>query len=89
MPYSRIVSRFAALAVRRPALLGPMLAAAWRFRARGWWRRAPFLPLPSRKYLEWRLETAFGSADAVPDAGQLERYLRWTRTVQPRTGSHG
>ena len=79
MRYGRIVLRFTALLVQRPLLLGPMLAAAWRFRARGWWRRAPFLPLPPRAYLEWRLETAFGSSVAVHEAAQLERYLRWTR----------
>lgn len=88
MHYGQIVSRFAALALRRPVLAGPMLAAAWRFRARGWWSRPPFLPLPSRKYLEWRLQTAFGSTDAVPEASQLERYLRWTRAANRRNRGH-
>jgi hypothetical protein len=77
--YGRTIVRFTALLARRPLLLGPVLAAAWRFRARDWWRRAPFLPVPPRDYLEWRLETAFGSSDVVPAAAQLERYLRWTR----------
>lgn len=27
---------------------------------RGWWRRPPFLPLPSRRYLKFRLDTAYG-----------------------------
>jgi hypothetical protein len=77
--YSRIVLRFAALLLRRPLLLAPLLHAAWHFRARSWWRRPPFLPVPPREYLEWRLQTAFGESDAVPTAAQLERYLRWTR----------
>jgi hypothetical protein len=71
--------RFAALLLRRPLLLGPLLHAAWRFRARGWWRHPPFLPFPPRQYLEWRLETAFGAGDALPSPNQAERYLRWTR----------
>lgn len=77
--------RFAALALRHPLLIGPMLGAAWRFRARRWWARPPFLPVPSRKYLEWRLQTAFGSTEVVPEAHQLERYLRWTREAGRRT----
>jgi hypothetical protein len=79
--------RFAALLLRRPLLLGPLLHAAWRFRARGWWRRPPFLPLPPVAYLTWRLETAFGRADALPSERQAERYLRWTR--QATRGNSG
>jgi hypothetical protein len=26
----------------------------------GWYRRLPFLPLPPRPYLAWRLQTAYG-----------------------------
>ena len=77
--YSRIVLRFAALLLRHPLLLGPLLHAAWRFRARSWWRRPPFLPLPPRRYLEWRLATAVGTSEAIPTAAQLARDLRWTR----------
>ena len=73
------IPRFAALLLRHPGLLGPLLLAAWRFRARGWWRKPPFLPLPPLTYLEWRLETAFGADGGVPAAVQLRRYLRWTR----------
>lgn len=79
MHYGRIVLRFAALSLRHPLLFGPLLVAAWRFRARRWWAKPPFLPLPPRKYLEWRMHTAFGSTEAVPEAHQLARYLRWTR----------
>lgn len=81
---SRAVLRFAVLLLRRPLLLGPLLHAAWRFRARGWWRRPPFLPMPPRAYLEWRLETAFGEAGYLPGPAQLERYLRWARRAAPR-----
>lgn len=64
-------------AVRRPALLPLLLRASWRFRARGWQRRWPFLPLPPAAYVAWRLETAYGAASQLPPARALERYLRW------------
>lgn len=79
-------------ALLRPRLLAGMARAAWRFRARGWWRRAPFLPLPPREYLDWRLHTAYGDDGAAPSVEELQRYLGWAnrmhRTrrsgVQPR-----
>lgn len=78
MQYGLLLRRLAALGMRRPRLLLPMLAAAWRFRARGWHRRYPFLPLPPRDYVAWRLYTAYGSEDAVPPAREFARYLRWS-----------
>ena len=46
-----------------------------------WWRRRPFLPVPSAEYLRFRLETAYGGAgDQAPDPSDLVTYLRWCRT---------
>jgi len=33
---------------------------------RGWWRTFPFLPLPPKKYLSWRLDTAYGGSFKRP-----------------------
>lgn len=67
----------AGLALRRPRTIPDLLRAAWAFRARGWYRRPPFLPFPPESYLRWRLETAFGDEAASPGADELERYLAW------------
>lgn len=72
-----LYARTAGLALRRPGVIPHLLGAAWAFRARGWYRRPPFLPLPSRAYLRWRMETAYGDPDAVPTTDELERFLRW------------
>ena len=79
-----IHGRMAGLALRRPRLVIPLLGAAWAFRARGWWRRPPFLPLPPPEYLRWRMETAYGDPDAVPSDDDLERYLRWASEMRRR-----
>jgi hypothetical protein len=71
--YMRIV----ALALRRPSLIPALLGAAWTFRARDWYRRPPFLPLPPRSYMRWRMETAYGDADFTPRLDQIERYVAW------------
>jgi len=47
---------------------------------RGWWRRPPFLPVPSSDYLRFRLETAYGGAgDRAPSPQDVVTYLRWCR----------
>lgn len=33
----------------------------WVICKRKWWRKFPFLPLPSIKYIRWRLDTAYGT----------------------------
>jgi hypothetical protein len=81
MRYSRLIRRFAGLSLRRPSLLLPLLGAAWRFRARGWYSRPPFLPLPPADYVKWRLYTAYGDEDAMPAATDLARYLAWSRSA--------
>ena len=74
----------AGLAVRRPTLLPLLVGAAWAFRARGWWRRPPFLPLPPAGYLRWRMETAYGDPDATPPDDEMERFLRWAARMRRR-----
>lgn len=83
------VMRFARVVLGHPSLALPLLRAAWRFRRRDWYRRPPFLPLPPAEYLEWRLETAYGGADRLPDPSELRRYLRWTRWMAGRSAAAG
>jgi hypothetical protein len=84
-----IYFRMAGLALRRPRVIPALLGAAWAFRDRRWYRRAPFLPLPPRSYLRWRMETAFGDPDAVPALDDLERYLMWTARMRGRITGRG
>ena len=71
-------------AVRRPSLIPAILGAAWAFRANQWYRRPPFLPIPPKDYMKWRLETAYGDANAMPATHELERYVRWGRDMRRR-----
>jgi len=80
------VGRLIGRTLLHPRLYWPALRAAWRFRARDWFRRPPFLPLPPREYLDWRMETAYRSADALPTPEEFGRYLRWTERM--RSGRH-
>jgi len=66
-------------ALVNPRLALDLLRAAWAFRRRGWLVRAPFLPVPDRTYLRWRMYTAYGSEDAVPPLDDLIRFVTWRR----------
>ena len=70
------------LALRRPGVVPALVGLAWAARRRGWYRRAPFLPVPPRSYLAWRLDTAYGDPVARPPAHEAERYVRWTRQMR-------
>ncbi|HEX5634684.1 MAG TPA: hypothetical protein VFX50_15685 [Gemmatimonadales bacterium] len=72
-----LVLYLAARALLSPRLAIDLLRVTWRFRSRRWYKRLPFLPLPSWPYVRWRMYTAYGSADAVPPADALIRYARW------------
>jgi hypothetical protein len=80
--YSQFLRQIAGHAVRDPGLVPLLLGAAWRFRAKDWYRRAPFLPLPPADYVEWRLHTAYGDGEAAPEAAELARYLRWSARMR-------
>lgn len=72
----------AALTLRaavNPRLALDLLRLAWSFRARGWWRRPPFLPLPPREYVRWRMFTAYGDENAVPPLHDVIRFAKWRR----------
>ena len=66
--------------VARPTLWLTAARQAHRLAHPGWWRHPPFLPVPDRAYLAFRLETQYGAATARPDPDDLVAYLRWCRT---------
>ena len=71
--------RLALRALVNPRLALDLVRLAWSCRARDWYRRAPFLPLPPREYVRWRMFTAYGDAAAVPPLDDVVRFARWRR----------
>ncbi len=69
----------------RPALWSVAFRQALRLARPGWWRRAPFLPVPDTAYLRFRLLTMYGS-DQSPDPRDIVPYLRWCREWPGRSG---
>lgn len=77
-----MVLRMIGIALRRPWIIPHVVGAAWAMRARRWYARPPFLPLPPRTYVDWRMETAYGDAHASPPAEELVRYLAWSARLR-------
>lgn len=77
MRWLTVAAALAGRSLRHPSLAVDLVRVGWRFRNRRWYRRFPFIPLPDREYVRWRMDTAYGSPDAVPPADDVERYVRW------------
>ena len=77
--WSALAARLTLRALVNPRLALDLARLAWSFRARDWYRRAPFLPLPPRAYLRWRMFTAYGDERAVPPLEDVVRFARWRR----------
>jgi hypothetical protein len=70
----------------RPSLWGVALSQLFRLARPGWWRTPPFLPLPDREYLRFRMLTAYGDPGHRPVPADVVAYLHWCR-AWPRVTS--
>ncbi|MDA8386856.1 MAG: hypothetical protein M0Z88_11460 [Actinomycetota bacterium] len=63
----------------RPSLWGIATTQLFAFARRDWYARPPYLPVPDLRYLSFRMETLYGTEDAMPPTRDLLEYLRWCR----------
>ncbi len=74
----------AAALARRPDLWPAAARQAWRLVPRRWWCSPPFLPVPDKGWLRFRLETQYGGDGRGPvDPADVVAFLEWCR-VQDR-----
>lgn len=82
-------ARAAVAVLRHPSLWGVALRQVRVLARPGWWRRRPFLPLPDRHYLRFRIVTAYGGdGTAAPQPADLLTYLEWCRAWPAVTGQN-
>ncbi len=74
-----LAGRLALRGLVNPRLGLDLWKTVWAFRRRRWWAQPPFLPVPDRAYLRWRMHTAYADEDAVPPADDVVRFARWRR----------
>lgn len=73
----------------RPWAWRPALRQARTLVPRRWWARRPFLPVPDRDWMAFRMTTAYGdpAARLVPD--DVLTWLAWSRNVAGARGRAG
>jgi hypothetical protein len=76
--------RAGAAVAARPSLWGTAIVQTLRLARPGWWRRAPFIPVPDRGYLRFRLETQYGDPTHPIEPQDIVAYLKWCRTSNVR-----
>lgn len=81
--------RVALAVVRRPSLWPTALRQARRTATPGWWRRPPFLPVPSGDYLRFRMVTQYGETDSPPNPADVLNYLAWCRDWDRQSAPRG
>src|SRR5205823_4314086 len=79
--WGRLAFALTLRAIFRPRLALDLLGLAWAFRARDWYRQAPFLPVPPPEYVRWRMYTAYGDERAVPPLEDVVRFAEWRRKL--------
>jgi hypothetical protein len=68
-----------AAVARRPRLWPTAVGAYLAHVPGGWHRRAPFLPVPDRAWMGFRLQTQYGDSSHVPEPDDLVAWLEWLR----------
>lgn len=76
----RSIARVGLSVLCRPWLWGTGLRVVVLLAPRQWWRRWPFMPLPDREYLAFRIQTQYGGAGTNTfEPSDVLKYLRWLR----------
>jgi hypothetical protein len=73
--------------IRRPDLWWTGLRQMRRLARPKWWKRPPFLPVPDRDYLQFRLVTQYGGDGGTATGTDLVQYLEWCREEARHTSS--
>jgi len=63
----------------RPQLWSVAITQLFRLAPRSWWRRSPFLPIPTRQYLKFRAQTQYGGDLHKIEVDDVLSYLNWLR----------
>jgi hypothetical protein len=65
----------------RPDLWWTALGVLRRLAAPGWWSSRPYLPRPDGRLWAFRMVTAYGRPDQVPNRSDVIAYLEWCRST--------
>jgi hypothetical protein len=75
---------FFSYVARHPSSVLTLVRAGWPLRASGWWRRAPFLPLPDAAYWNFRMSTFGTEVGASFKAAAMVDAAKWSLLQRER-----
>jgi hypothetical protein len=81
VPGRAATAAMARAVLRRPDLWWSALGALRRLAVPGWWKSPPYAPRPDRRLWDFRMVTAYGSADADPEPDDVISFLEWCRST--------
>ena len=67
--------------LHHPRLWPAMARQVVKMAPNGWWRRYPYLPVPSESLWNFRLETAYGDLSAVVPEHDLAEVSAWSDSL--------
>ncbi len=76
---AKSVARAVRAVATRPRLWPTALVQATRFAPSRWWRRPPFVPLPTGELARFRSETMYGDSQVPPSPDDIIVWLQWCR----------
>lgn len=88
-PTVRALVVIALAVIMRPSLWVTAARQALTLTPARWWTRAPWLPLPDMRYLEFRLLTAYGDSHHPPRPDDVVAYLEWCRSWKHLVSADG
>ena len=69
--------------LRRPRSIPGAVRASFALAPIGWWRRPPFLPLPDKRYWQFRLETSSGGEGTTPPSpDEVVEVVEWSQRMR-------
>lgn len=78
-----------AAVVVRPGLWRPAVRQLRVLAPDRWWAHRPFLPVPDRNWMQFRMTTAYGDPNAPLVADDVVTWLRWSKSLGSLAGTQG
>ena len=78
----KLLIKVAGLLAIRPGLWTTAFRQLFCLAESGWWKRLPFLPIPSLELLEFRSKTQYGSLETEIEAADVLTWLIWSKEFQ-------
>jgi len=75
----KLLIRVTGLLSVRPELWVTAFRQLFKLAESGWWKKLPFLPIPSPELIEFRIKTQYGPLETEIEAADVLAWLIWSK----------